>query len=47
MATTDIRCHRILVVEDNRANALLLEQVLQAEGHAVQIAQDGSDRAAA
>jgi putative two-component system response regulator len=41
MATAEVLAHRILVVEDNRTNALLLEQVLQAEGHHVEIAQDG------
>jgi putative two-component system response regulator len=33
--------HRVLVVDDNRTNALLLEQVLRMEGHVVDLAADG------
>jgi putative two-component system response regulator len=33
--------HDILVVDDNRGTALLLEQVLRAEGHRVTLAADG------
>jgi len=33
--------HRILVVDDNRGTARLLEQVLVAEGHKVTVASDG------
>ena len=35
--------HRILVVDDNRTNALLLERVLLGEGHLVDVACDGQE----
>jgi putative two-component system response regulator len=35
--------HRVLVVEDSPTNALLLEQVLVAEGHQVAVASDGQE----
>jgi putative two-component system response regulator len=35
--------HRILVVDDNRTNALLLERVLVGEGHQVDTASDGQE----
>jgi putative two-component system response regulator len=35
--------HRILVVDDNRTNALLLERVLVGEGHQVEVACDGQE----
>lgn len=35
--------HRVLVVDDNRTNALLLQQVLSAEGHQVVVASDGME----
>lgn len=35
--------HRILVVDDNRTNALLLERVLLTEGHRVDVASDGQE----
>lgn len=35
--------HRILVVDDNRTNALLLERVLLGEGHLVDVASDGQE----
>lgn len=42
MDTSDLPAH-ILVVEDNRTNALLLEQVLLGEGHQVSLASDGAE----
>jgi len=35
--------HRILVVDDNRTNALLLERVLVGDGHMVEVANDGQE----
>lgn len=35
--------HRVLVVDDNRTNALLLQQVLTTEGHQVTVAADGME----
>src|SRR5262249_37625688 len=35
--------HRILVVDDNRTNALLLERVLVGDGHLVDVANDGQE----
>jgi len=35
--------HRILVVDDNRTNALLLERVLAGDGHVVDVANDGQE----
>jgi putative two-component system response regulator len=35
--------HRVLVVDDNRTNALLLERVLLGEGYLVDVANDGQE----
>jgi putative two-component system response regulator len=43
MEKTDAPVHRILVVDDNRTNALLLERVLSGEGHLVDVASDGQE----
>jgi len=43
MEKTEAPVHRILVVDDNRTNALLLERVLLAEGHLVDVASDGQE----
>ncbi len=43
MAKAESPVHRILVVDDNRTNALLLERVLLGEGHLVDVASDGQE----
>jgi putative two-component system response regulator len=43
MGKADEPVHRILVVDDNRTNALLLERVLLGEGHLVDVASDGQE----
>jgi putative two-component system response regulator len=43
MATAVQATHRILVVDDNRTNALLLERVLVGDGHLVDVANDGQE----
>jgi putative two-component system response regulator len=43
MAKGEAPVHRILVVDDNRTNALLLERVLLGEGHLVDVASDGQE----
>jgi putative two-component system response regulator len=43
MATGEQSPHRILVVDDNRTNALLLERVLVGDGHIVDVANDGQE----
>jgi putative two-component system response regulator len=43
MEKTEAPVHRILVVDDNRTNALLLERVLLGEGHLVDVASDGQE----
>jgi putative two-component system response regulator len=43
MEKAEAPAHRILVVDDNRTNALLLERVLLGEGHHVDVAGDGQE----
>lgn len=43
MGKAEETVHRILVVDDNRTNALLLERVLLGEGHLVDVACDGQE----
>lgn len=43
MAKAEAPVSRILVVDDNRTNALLLERVLLGEGHLVDVASDGQE----
>lgn len=43
MASGEQKSHRILVVDDNRTNALLLERVLVGDGHMVDVANDGQE----
>jgi putative two-component system response regulator len=43
MAKPEQPAHRILVVDDNRTNALLLERVLVGDGHMVDVANDGQE----
>lgn len=43
MAKAEAPVHRILVVDDNRTNSLLLERVLAGEGHIVSTACDGQE----
>jgi len=43
MAKAEPPVHRILVVDDNRTNALLLERVLVGDGHLVDVASDGQE----
>lgn len=43
MEKTEAPVNRILVVDDNRTNALLLERVLLGEGHLVDVASDGQE----
>ena len=43
MAEPETGAHRILVVDDNRTNALLLERVLVGDGHLVDVANDGQE----
>jgi len=43
MGKPEAPAYRILVVDDNRTNALLLERVLLGEGHLVDVASDGQE----
>lgn len=43
MVKAEEAVHRILVVDDNRTNALLLERVLSGEGHLIDVASDGQE----